>query len=331
MKQKKILGTGLVLFGLATGAQAADYHVTVTNLTYGIHFTPLIVAAHDPSVSMFSSGTAASAQLQAIAEGGDVSAMAALLESVGAGFATGDGLVIPGGSAAFTVSGSAGDVLSLAGMLLPTNDGFVGLSSVHLPEGTKPYTYYAVGYDAGTEANDELVGSGAPGEAGFPAPPPIVASGTGVGGTGVHAGIEGFVHVHRNVIGDLDSTGGVSDINAAVHRWLNPVARVTVTRMGGSDGGGSADAGVSEVTGLSGVAYSRSAVEIFWGPASSRDSHITGYEVRRDGELLTSREGTSYFEEGLDAGRDYVYSVTAVDGNGNRGNAASVTVRTNAE
>ena len=48
-------------------------------------------------------------------------------------------------------------------------------------------------------------------------------------GTGVAAEVEGFVHVHRNVLGDADATGGVSDIDSTVHRWLNPVARVTIT------------------------------------------------------------------------------------------------------
>ena len=93
-------------------------------------------------------------------------------------------------------------------------------------------TYTALGYDAGTEANDELIGSGAPGEAGFPAPLPIVASGTGTGASGVSSSAEGFVHVHRNVLGDSDATGGQSDINSTVHRWLNPVARITVTISG---------------------------------------------------------------------------------------------------
>ena len=37
------------------------------------------------------------------------------------------------------------------------------------------------------------------------------------------------VHIHRNTLGDTDPTGGVSDLDSTVHRWLNPVVRVVVT------------------------------------------------------------------------------------------------------
>ena len=83
-------------------------------------------------------------------------------------------------------------------------------------------------YDAGTEANDEIIGGGAPGAAGYPAPPPVAAA-SGSGGTGVNATAEGFVHIHRNVLGDDNLSGGDSDIVNTVHRWLNPVVRVVVT------------------------------------------------------------------------------------------------------
>jgi hypothetical protein len=51
----------------------------------------------------------------------------------------------------------------------------------------------------------------------------------GTGGMGVSATAEGFVHIHRGVLGDHNATGGVSDINASGQRWLNPVARVILT------------------------------------------------------------------------------------------------------
>ncbi len=307
-------------------AVAASYEISVTNLTNGMHFTPLILATHSPDARMFSAGSEASAQLQAIAEGGDTSSMAALLESVGATVANGDGLIAPGGTATFMIDDGAGSVLSLAGMLLPTNDGFVGLNSVKLPTGgAGAYAVYnALGYDAGTEANDEIVGSGAPGEAGFPAPPPVVATGTGVGGSGVPGHVEGFVHVHRNVIGDLDATGGISDINQAVHRWLNPVARVTITKMGG-------DSAVSTVSGLNGVAYSSSALEIFWQAATSTSSYVTGYEIRRNGSVLETREGLSFFDQNLEPDTDYTYEIRAVDADGNVGRPSAVAVRTNSQ
>ena len=312
---------------VAGTATAASYEVSVTNLTYGIHFTPLILATHSPDAQIFSAGSAASSELQAIAEGGDTSSMAALLESIGATVANGDGLVAPGGTVTFMIDDASGSVLSLAGMLLPTNDGFVGLNSVKLPTGGAgdSVTYNAIGYDAGTEANDELVGSGAPGEAGFPAPPPVVASGTGTGGTGVPGQAEGFVHVHRNVIGDLDENGGVSDINAAVHRWLNPVARVTITAMGDDA------SSVGGVSGLNGIAYSSSALEIFWQAATSSESYVTGYEIRRNGSIVDTRDGTSFFDQNLQAGTEYTYEVRAIDAAGNIGSPSSVVVTTNSQ
>ena len=38
-----------------------------------------------------------------------------------------------------------------------------------------------------------------------------------------------MVHIHRGNIGDTDATGGISDVDSRIHRWLNPVAKVTVT------------------------------------------------------------------------------------------------------
>ncbi len=330
MNRKKLLPISLLAAlgtAMTTAASAASYEVSVTNLTSGIHFTPIIVATHSPSVQMFAAGTAASSELQAIAEGGDTSSMAALLESVGATVANGSGLLAPGGTATFTIDDGAGSVLSLASMLLPTNDGFVGLNSVALPSGgAGDYVVYdAIGYDAGTEANDEIVGSGAPGEAGFPAPPPVVATGTGTGGSGVPGQAEGFVHVHRNVLGDLDGNGGISDINAYVHRWLNPVARVTITRMGGDSGS------VTAVTGINAVAYSSSALEVFWEPSTSAESYVTGYEIRRNGTVVDTRDGLSFFDQNLDAGTEYTYEIRAMDAAGNVSDPASVTVSTNSQ
>ena len=318
----------LALSGSLSSAIAADYQVTVTNLTSGVYFTPLIASAHAPSASMFTSGSHASEELQALAEGGNVAPMAALLESIGASVATGDGLLAPGATATIMLSDAGNHdntVLSVAGMLLPTNDGFVGLNSVHLPMASGPasMTWNANGYDAGTEANDELVGSGAPGEAGFPAPPPVVASGTGVGGTGVHSSVEGFVSIHRNVLGDLDTAGGASDINAAVHRWLNPVARITVTRMDANTG-----EGPDAVSGLSGNAYSSSSLEIFWDRASSTDSFVTEYEISRNGNVVATLDALSFLDDSLDDDTEYQYEVRAIDANGVRGPSAMVSVST---
>ena len=117
---------------------------------------------------------------------------------------------------------------SVVAMILPSNDGFAGLNARGIPTEPGTYSWNINAYDAGTEGNDEVIGSGVPGEPGYPAPPPVAAS-SGTGGSGVDASAEGFVHIHRNVLGDDNLSGGNSDIVNSVHRWLNPVVRVVVT------------------------------------------------------------------------------------------------------
>ena len=97
-----------------------------------------------------------------------------------------------------------------------------------IPAEAGSYTMYLNAYDAGTEANDEIVnGGGAAGVAGIPAAP---GGNAGTGGMGVTSEESNMtVHIHRGVIGDTDASGGNSDLDSRIHRWLNPVAKVTVT------------------------------------------------------------------------------------------------------
>jgi hypothetical protein len=61
----------------------------------------------------------------------------------------------------------------------------------------------------------------------MPNPPPLMNNNTG--GTGVTiTEANAYVHVHRGNLGDDNPTGGKSDLDNTVHRWLNPVAKVTV-------------------------------------------------------------------------------------------------------
>jgi hypothetical protein len=150
--------------------------------------------------------------------------------------------------------------LSIASMLIPTNDAFIGLDSIKIPTEAGTYTYYLNAYDAGTELNDELNstrtditevggnalgGYGVPGVAGAGAPPIMPSMGTGGNGVAVKVGFDedgtalsiatevvdgtdGPVHIHRNTLGDTSATEGASDLDSTVHRWLNPVAKVTI-------------------------------------------------------------------------------------------------------
>ena len=159
------------------------------------------------------------------------------------------GLLFPAGTTAFdtvvpfdaglpgSVSGTL-DVtsrhnthLSLVAMLLPTNDAFVGLDSFPIPKKRGTHVFYLPAYDAGTEINDEVPSLGSPlncftGQPGYPVDP---LGNDGVGGTGViNFQANDRVHIHRGNLGDADLTGGISDLDSRVHRWLNPVVKLTI-------------------------------------------------------------------------------------------------------
>ena len=219
---------------------AGEVSLSITNLTNATYFTPLLLALHDRNTDLFEPGVAASNHLQAMAEGGDISG---LIDDVLAG--GGDyvanpagGLLAPGASAeaVLEVQGKHNRRLSLVGMLLPTNDGFVGLDSYAIPRIPGTYTVYLNGYDAGTEANDDIItGGGAPNTPGVPADPGGNAGSGGVASVGPDH--NPTVHIHRGVIGDDDPTGGPSDLDARVHGWHNPVAKLVI-RVGGKSHGG---------------------------------------------------------------------------------------------
>lgn len=210
------------LFGLFSAtSQAQDLTVTVTNLTHGIYFTPVITAAHDASISIFTTTEAASAELEALAEGGDTSGVSGLLSVANADVDEdpAGGLLAPASSTVFSLSTNSGnDYLSVAAMMLPTNDAFIGLDSWEIPTEAGTYTVYLNAYDAGTEANDEIITN---------IPNPIGITATGASGVTEEIS-NANVHIHPGVLGDDDEQGGISDLDSSVHRWLNPVAKLTV-------------------------------------------------------------------------------------------------------
>lgn len=222
--------SALLLSGSAFLTQAQDLEITVTNLTQGIYYTPILITAHDDSTSLYNVGEAASDEIQMMAEGGDISGLETMLATTTADVASNPagGLLNPGLSTSVSLTTDDSNMyLSVVAMLLPTNDGFLGVDSWAIPTEAGTYTIEVNGYDAGTEANDEIVnGGGAPGVAGIPASP----GGSGTGGTGLTTEESNTtVHVHRGSLGDDDATGGKSDLDNTVHRWLNPIALVTVT------------------------------------------------------------------------------------------------------
>ncbi|WP_448547211.1 spondin domain-containing protein [Thalassotalea fusca] len=229
MKRLTLLA-GVIASSFMVATQAQELEITVTNLTQGIYYTPILIAAHNTDIDMFTVGEAASNELQAMAEGGDISGLSTLVTAGNADIVENPagGLLAPASSTTTTLNTMEGNThLSLVSMMLPTNDGFIGLDSWMIPSESGTYSFTLSAYDAGTEANDEIInGGGAPGVAGIPIAP---GNDAGAGGAGVTSMEENtMIHVHRGNLGDDDLSGGKSDLDNTVHRWLNPVARVTV-------------------------------------------------------------------------------------------------------
>jgi hypothetical protein len=225
---------------LAAPAFASSLTVSVTNLTRGTWFTPLLVSAHPAGFKSFTEGTAASVQIQSVAEAGDTTGVQAQLPSGSSTIVDPNGGPLkPGGtvtSAAFTGgAGTANSQLTILAMMVPTNDGFMSLNAIDIPTTPGTYTYNVTAYDAGTEANDEKAamagGINQPGMI-FPAflndASGKLASTINTSATGfASATKEGFVHIHRGIVGS--APGGPSALDNTVYRWLNPVARVVLT------------------------------------------------------------------------------------------------------
>lgn len=222
---KKLMFTTASLSALlSANLFATDISVKITNLTKGISFTPILVTAHPSSEGTFTIGSPASTNIENMAEGGDISGLAgAFSANVQNDNNPASGGLTAGQSTTANINNllSTNTNLTVLAMMLPTNDGFIALNNIQIPTTNGTYTYYLNAYDSGTEANDEL-------KASIPQPPFAPINDSGATG-GVATSAEGFVHIHRGTIGDDNTTGGKSDLNPTLHRWLNPVAKVELT------------------------------------------------------------------------------------------------------
>ncbi len=181
---RKIIGYGgaslIAIASLASAAQATTLEITITNNAQvgGFAFTPVFSVFHDGSYDTFSSGVAASAGLQQLAETGSPSGVqgeqAALapdsVSTVIAAPVSGPPTVDPGEttSATIDVDGSVNRYFSFLSMLVPSNDTFLGnddalaysifdAAGSFLGDRSFDVTA-AMLYDAGTEVNDPLNG-----------------------------------------------------------------------------------------------------------------------------------------------------------------------------
>jgi hypothetical protein len=220
------LATGLITTSALADRGGQSYQVTITNITQGQTFTPFLLTTHQSSIGLFELGSAASAELEQLAEGGATGPLADVLDEAGKAVGDvvqGDALLAPGQSITVTLRGDGGiQYLSLAAMLIPTNDTFVALDMVDLPN-KGSVTYFAQAYDAGTEANDQSC-------ANMPGPRCGGAGYSPVPGPGD----EGFVHVGNGFheLGDVDADG-FEVLGPATYDWRNSVAKITITQKRG--------------------------------------------------------------------------------------------------
>lgn len=194
------------------------FEVTITNITKGEIFTPVMVASHRQGVHLFEAGHPASTELEILAEGGDTAPLSSKLLDEGAlDVVTTDGVLPPGQSVTVHVRmDQLHNHVSIAAMLVPSNDAFIAVNGVRGPGPFRSNTVLSPAYDAGTENNDELCVS-------IPGPPFICA------GEGYSAGGgEGYVYIHSGI-------HGIGDLPSADHDWNNPVAKIGIRQIPNED------------------------------------------------------------------------------------------------
>jgi len=212
-----LLGAAFRMVSVAGADDGLHFEITITNLTAGQTFTPILAASHRAGVKLFTLGQPASVELEILAEAGDTGPLTALLRGMPEVMDVTDSRApLPPGHSVTLFVRTAGefDHVSVAAMLIPTNDGFFAINGVEGPRGAKVLILFSPAYDAGTEADDELC-------AHIPGPPSVCA---GEGFNPSRAGDVNFVHIHRGI-------HGVGDLTADVRDWRNPVAQVTIRRM----------------------------------------------------------------------------------------------------
>ncbi len=203
------------------------YSVTVTNLTAGQPFSPLAYSIHYSGFSPFAIGMPATGGIEKIAESG------ATEDYTNEAMANPDvvladhamGLTLPGESKIVSLNVSvemanADQLLfSLVNMLGNTNDGFAGINSVAIGKLAvgENLTLNALSYDAGTEMNTET-------QATIPGP-----AGGGEGFNAVRDDMADQVTMHPGAVTRDD--GKMDSALTQMHRWDNPTARITITRL----------------------------------------------------------------------------------------------------
>ena len=190
------------------------FEVSITNLTSNQVFSAPIVASHSDGTRMFVPGTAASPEMQALAEDGDNSGLAGTLgaDPEVLDVVTFPANIAPGSTMSTTVTlDGYHDELSIAGMLVTTNDAFFGLDGVTDMRNASSMVFYAPVFDAGTEFNSEDCMY-------IPGPP------CGNGGVHDQRADVGFIHFSNGI-------HGIGSLDAPTYDWGTYAARIEVRRL----------------------------------------------------------------------------------------------------
>ncbi len=193
-----------------------SFEVSVTNLTYAQPLSPIAVVLHDEG-NLFSLGETASEALEIMAEGGDNSELLAVSVALATG-ASAD-VLMPGTSTMVEVmiEDLMPSSISLATMLVNTNDAFTGVNARSIADLAvgESISLLTSSYDAGTEANSEMMGT-------IPGPAD--------GGEGYNAerdDVLDMVTMHSGVVSVDD--GLTSSVLTQAHKFDNPTMRVVIT------------------------------------------------------------------------------------------------------
>jgi len=238
MKKLNTLAKGSLLLAMAAALAACgdsddddnttqadrSFEVKITNMTAGQPLSPTALVVHGSGYSLFSVGDMASEALEKLAEGGDNADLIAAADADSHVFSTSSaaGPLGPGGSETFTLTVQGSNVssahLSAVTMLVNTNDAITGVQGVSLANlsNGESISLNTLSYDTGTEANSESAAT-IPGPAG--------------GGEGFNAArddIADMITMHSGVVSADDGLTGSA--LTELHRWDNPVTRITITR-----------------------------------------------------------------------------------------------------
>lgn len=205
----------------------AAFDVTITNQTFNQPFSPVALVLHSDQWRAFSTGEAASEDIERLAEGGENSAFLAAAQASGEVFdlASGTSAIAPGASETLRVEVPLNEVgnisLTALSMLVNTNDALAAVNGADIASFAvgEVRAVHALSYDSGTESNSETADT-IPGPAGL--------SGLREGFSPLRDDVRDAVYVHAGVV--TQASGLATSALDETHRWDHSVARIVIER-----------------------------------------------------------------------------------------------------